>query len=244
MYISNIIQDAKARWINDEFAMNLSPNKVGNDNANDVLYLAVFLRLVSLLGRTRDDLTFLAQKAASVKRIDRGNFVRFTWDKTIVNSHDNYDGLSMMDQSLAEEIRIRGDEVGWDFNLSYDQGLNFPTLRQPGTIAFTQLCAEKRPYLFNFACLIVGLIIGSFQFKKHTHHITWARSQKLRTIAAKYAIDPAWRHIVWPLAATFLIFDLASMWKFGNRHQAVVNYYTEEDHPNRRLALELIRGEK
>jgi hypothetical protein len=243
VYISNIIQDAKARWINDEFAMNLSPNKVGNDNANDVLYLAVFLRLVSLLGRSTDELKSLANKAADVKRIDRGNFVRFTHAKSVTNSHDNYDGLAMLDESIADEIRLRGDEIGWDFNLTYDKELNFPTLRQPGTIAFTQLCAEKRPHLLNFALLIAGMIIGSFKFKSHVHHIAWVRSHKLRTIASKYAMDPAWRHIVWPLAVTFLIFDLASYVKFGNRHQAVVNYYAEEDHPNRRLALELIRKE-
>jgi hypothetical protein len=243
MYISNIIADAKARWINNEFGMNLSPNKSANDNANDVLYLAVFLRLALALDRMTDDMKYYALKCADIKRKDRGNFLRFANNFTTTNSHDNYDGISMLDKSLADEICLRGDEIGWDFNLSYDQPINFPTLRQPGTIAFTQLCSEKRPYILNLACLFVGLILGSFQFAKHTHHITWVRSHKLRDIASKYALDPAWRHIVIGLTITFLIFDLASYVKFGNRHQAVVNYYTEEDHPNRILALELIRKE-
>jgi hypothetical protein len=240
---SEVIQDASDRWINIEHLMNLSPNKQDVDNANDVLYMAVFVQLIKLLDIDSAIYTYKAILGCGILRKEPGNFLRFKRDPIQTNSHDNYDAIAAIHYSLADEIRIKGDEIGWDFNLTYDQGINLKTLRQPGTIAYTQLCAEKRPYLLNFSFLIIGLIIGSFSFNSHVHHITWMRSHKLRQVVARYAVDKAWLHLVLPLAVTFLIFDLASILKFGNRHQAVVNYYTEVDHPNRRLALELIRKE-
>lgn len=243
MSIAETVLDADGRWTNQLGLMNLSPNHAYVDNANDVLYSAVFCQLISMLSLKDDTHRSQAIAGCETHRIEPGNFVRFNHDHTVTNSHDNYDAISCLSKELAEEICVQGDKVGWDFNLKSDMPLNFTTLRQPGSIAFAQLCAERRPYLLNFACLIIGLLIGSFQFSKHTHHICWLRSQQLRKIASKYALDAAWRHLVIPLTITFIIFDIASILRFKNRHQAVVNYYAEEDHPNRRLALELIRKE-
>lgn len=246
MSIAEIIQDAENRFFNSEESMNLSPGNVHVDNANGVLYYSVFCSLLSLLGSFVEKYKEQAREACDILRKERGNFVRFTHAPTITNSHDNYDGIASFQPlevgPLAEEICLKGDEIGWDFNLSFDEPLNFPTLRQPGTIAYTQICAERRPYILNFGLLIIGLFIGSFQFSKHTHHITWMRSHALRRVIAKKANLKSWMHITLPLTFTFIVFDLASMFKYKNRHQAVLNYY-RDDHPNYRLALELIRME-
>jgi hypothetical protein len=247
MSIEQIKQDCDARFLNEEFSINLAPNHSKVDNANDVLYQAVYLNLLDLHKELKESDINNAEIACSILRKEPGHFYRWTHNKETPNSHDNYEGLASMQvygvNNTANEICEFGSDTGFDYELVDDGDNFFRSIWQPGTIALFRIYNDQRPYFLDLCFLVVAILIGSFQWKKHTHHKLWHNVWTIRRKIGKYGNMKEWRYAVLPLAAACLVFDIVSIIVFGNRHQAVVNYYAEEDHPNRRLALELIRKE-
>jgi hypothetical protein len=144
---------------------------------------------------------------------------------------------------IAKEICEYGSDHGFDYKLAQDSSFSFFSIWQPASVALFRIYNDQKPYILDLCLLTIAILIGSFQWTKPAYHKTWHNVWTLRKQIKKHGPKKDWSHIVMPLSFACLIFDIVSLVVFGNRHQAVVNYYQEKSHPNVRLALELIGKE-
>lgn len=218
-----------APYLNSWGGMDLRP---GEPCDNALLFLSTYYVLRCLSGEHPSTQEYEA--AVRACEVEPGLYNRRPGDQVSTEAMDDYVGICaasvFMQVKFAAEIFTYAKASGGNFN-NVDPGKwALWAWRQPSDLALYAICAGRRPDLFSFAYLCIGICITAFQGEKRTseHLLTW-----LRVAAIERAGLEPWARSWFRLAAG--IWRIGVRIRFGSMARVFEIYYPE-GHPNLALA--------
>jgi hypothetical protein len=246
--LDSIVLNAETDYIAENGLMRLNPKNsepqewpkhdllgletVANDNG--ILFLAYYYALL-YYGQNKRHIAKRTEIATTIERLVRlpyrGIFNREpSADKTPskLEQHDNYVGIiflsTILGLSYQSEIISHGVMNSWNYNNIDPKKFDIRTQRQPGEVAFYQLCHSGRPELIGFIAMIFGIIVNAFKKNAGENNLTWLRLYCLELNADKQSyvvrgiISCAW--FVWYVMMIFKWDDFTSSFfnYFGPHH--------------------------
>jgi len=233
----DIKESGYKHYVHSDWSMNLRADSKRVDNANGILYLGIFHELLEQCGLYDDGDRQAALKATTIIKVEPGLYSKTSEHPLWVNSHDNYVALASL--GCAEDICDYGNKHGWIFDNTYQEESPREAYRQLGEVAFYKIEAGYIPNLLELAWLVVGLIVAGCVSRVPSHHLAWYRVARLRRSIVKTLSSKRWLMINVPLIFACLTFDLLMLIKHKSRWAPITRYYSDENHPNKKLAYYL-----
>lgn len=206
------------------------------DSENGVLWLAMLMLWLNLRGEFKEEHKSHIKRTLAFLEDEEypGIFHRHPANKARSEAHDNYVGIMalsvLVDGPWAGRVCEFGENNGWSFPNVTPQDWVFKQLRQPGEIAFYAICADKVPYLIEFAHLCIGLLISAAFSKASAYNLSFVRCH---TLAKKLSDQPNW--VRGGLGLSLLLWSLISYLRKRSTTWGFTAYF-DETHPIRRLA--------
>lgn len=110
-----------------------------------------------------------------------GLYCRRPNQDSVLEAQDNYAALAAIGPQVAKRICSWGEKHFWNFNNMPPYAWKLEAQRQPGEIAYYQICAEEEPGMFSFSYMCAGLLVNAYDKKASPSdtQLAWLRIETI-----------------------------------------------------------------